>query len=196
MTILANKNFDQAELLQLALDASRNNNAGAAISYLKEAVSREDATATAHYLLGGEYAQIQMYERAIEQMEAAIALTPSLDIARFQLGLLWLTSGNGENAQTVLAPLQEIPEDNALHYFGKGLIHLIHDQFSDCVQCLNKGIELNTDNIPLSGDMNRILEEIAKMDLENTEKQEKEADAENSDSQHVLLSAYSGRIKH
>jgi tetratricopeptide (TPR) repeat protein len=188
--------FDQIELLQLALDAGRNNNAGAAMLYLKEAVSREDATATAHYLLGAEYAQIQMYEQAIEQMEAAIALDASLNIARFQLGLLWLSSGYGENAQTVLSPLQEVSEDNALYHFGKGLIFLLHDQFADCVQSLNRGIELNIDNTALNEDMSRILGEIAKMDLQNIEKQTEEVNSENPDSQHVLLSAYSDNIKH
>lgn len=184
--------FDQNELLSLALDASRNNNAGEAMSYLKEAVSREDATPVAHYLLGAEYAQIQMYDRAISHMEAAIAIDPALDIARFQLGLLWLTSGHGENAELVLSPLQLAPENNPLHHFGKGLIHLIHDQFPECVQSLNQGIELNSENLALNNDMNRILDEIKKLESNAPSADAQQEESDNPDAQHVFLSAYTG----
>lgn len=186
------ENLEQVELLSLALDASRNNNTGEAMTYLKEAVSREDATAVAHYLLGAEYAQIQMYDRAISHMEAAIAIDPALEIARFQLGLLWLTSGHGENAESVLSPLQLAPEHNALHHFGKGLIHLIHDQFPECIQSLNHGIELNTENVALNNDMNRILEEIKKMETNTPSANPQQEEADNPDAKHVFLSAYTG----
>ncbi|MES2347551.1 MAG: hypothetical protein V4641_08265, partial [Pseudomonadota bacterium] len=74
--------LDQAELQQLALNASAANDSASAIAYWKEAVSRADATAQARYLLGAEYAQIKMYDRAIGEMEAAVALDPALSIAR------------------------------------------------------------------------------------------------------------------
>jgi tetratricopeptide (TPR) repeat protein len=181
--------FDQTELIQLALDAGRNNNAGAALGYLKEAVARSDATATAHYLLGAEYAQIQMIDRAISQMEAAIALDPSLEAARFQLGLLWLTSGDGVHAEEVLSPLQE-RQDNALHRFGEGLIHLIHDRFADCVRCLRAGIEMNTDNEPLNVDMRRILGALSTGLKNMSESGEAPPAPGDTPYQHLFISAY------
>jgi tetratricopeptide (TPR) repeat protein len=181
--------FDQTELLQLALDAGRNNNAGAALAYLKDAVARSDATALAHYLLGAEYAQLQMIDRAISQMEAAIALDPSLEIARFQLGLLWLTSGNGIRAEEILVPLQE-RRDNALHWFGEGLIHLIHDRFAECVRCLTAGIEMNADNEPLNIDMRKMLKALSADFRKMPGTRETPAAAEQAPSQHVFLSAY------
>ena len=189
------ENLIQEELLQLALDASRNGNVHAAIAYFEKAISREDTTAVAHYLLGAEYAQIQKYDAAVAQMGAAIALDPSLNIARFQLGLLWITQGNGANAQLILAPLEEVPADNPLHHFGKGLIYLTQDQFPECVQHLKQGIELNTENLPLNNDMQRILDEIAKMDAHSTAV-ETQKEAEESDAQHIFLSAYTDKNGH
>ena len=93
MTTASIAALDQVELVKLALDASRNSNHGVALAYLKEAVSRADATATAHHLLGAEYAQIQMMDRAIVEMEAALALDATLATARLQLGLLLMGTG-------------------------------------------------------------------------------------------------------
>ena len=84
--------LDQAERMQLALQAGAANEAGSAIAYLKEAVARPDATAQAHYLLGAEYAQLGMFDRAAGEMEAALALDQTLYTARLQLGLLCLRS--------------------------------------------------------------------------------------------------------
>src|SRR4051812_18126235 len=142
MTAPSFSSLDQAELVQLALDATRNGDAGSALSYLKEAVTRPDATAIAHFLLGAEYAQLRMYDRALPEMESAVALDPSMGIARFQLGLLLLSSGDAARASEALQPLCELGTENALSHFGQGLIHLMRDEFEQTVQCLSRGMEL------------------------------------------------------
>lgn len=152
--------LDQAELRQLALNASAENDDATAIAYLKEAASRPDSDGIAHYLLGAHYAQIKMYDRAVGAMESALALDPGLTIARFQLGLLWLTSGVADKALTVLEPLQELPETDAIHHFGQGLCHLAQDQLADAIKALAKGIELNVNNAPLNGDMQTMIDAI------------------------------------
>ena len=176
--------LDQAELMQLALNASTGDDSGAAIAYLKETVGRADATAFAHYLLGAEYAQIGLYERAIGQMEAAIAQDPALSVARLQLGMLWLGANQAARALDVLAVLQELGEQDPLRHFGAGLIALTQEDKGAALQALAQGVALNTVNPALNGDMQRIMRQLE-------EGAAPAAPAAADDSQHVLLSAYS-----
>jgi tetratricopeptide (TPR) repeat protein len=188
--------LDQTELLQLAVGASGAGDAGAAIGYLKEAVSRVDCGAFAHYLLGAEYAQIKLYDRAAGEMEAALALDPALSIARLQLGLLWLSGGGAAQATTVLAPLAELPVGDALHQFGAGLGYLMKDQFDDAVRYLEAGIALNTANGALNTDMQRIVDEVARLRADGQLQPADPAAQAEEGAHHVLLSAYTGNTSH
>jgi tetratricopeptide (TPR) repeat protein len=187
--------LDQAELLQLALNASAANDSASTIAYLKESVSRTDATATAHYLLGAEYAQIKMYERAIGEMEAAIALDPALSIARLQLGLLWLGANNNVRAADVLRALDELGESDPLRLFGAGLQQLIGEQLAEALQSLGAGVAMNTSNEALNGDMRSIMRQIEQV-MAGSGAPVPEAAAAADDSQHILLSAYTGGQRH
>jgi tetratricopeptide (TPR) repeat protein len=193
--------LDQTELLQLARNASSADDSASAIAYLKEAVSRTDATGAAHYLLGAEYAQIGMYERAVGEMESAIALDPALATARLQLGLLWLGGGAVERAEAVLSPLAELAADDPLRHFGAGLSLLIKNQLNEAVARLEQGITLNAGNAPLNQDMRKIIDEIGRVrsgaapgPAPAAQPAPAAADAENS--QHILLSAYTGKTTH
>ncbi|HEX7634769.1 MAG TPA: hypothetical protein VF427_05745 [Noviherbaspirillum sp.] len=196
MTTTPFATLDQAELLQLALNATRNNDSGMSIAYLKEAVSRPDATAAAHFILGSEYAQIKMYDRAVAEMEAAVALDPTLAIARFQLGLLWLSSGVPDKALQTLQPLEELGEQNELAHFGRGLIHLMRDEFAETVHCLTRGIALNTANPALNADMQKIIDEVNRFPPETLQNRSASASTEAAGEHHIFISAYTenGRV--
>lgn len=187
--------LDQAELQQLALNASAHNDSASAIAYLKEAVSRADATAAAHYLLGAEYAQIKMYERAIGEMEAGIALDPGLSVARLQLGMLWLGANQPTRAAEVLLPLDELGAADPLNRFGAGLRHLVADDLAAALRCLGEGVALNTANPALNNDMQSIMRQIElTRDGGAAPAADPAADpAPDEDSQHILLSAYTGQ---
>jgi tetratricopeptide (TPR) repeat protein len=187
--------LDQNELLQLAINASQADNGGAAIAYLKEAVGRADANAIAHYLLGAEYAQIQMYERAIDEMEAALALDPALITARLQLGLLQLGQNAAERALAVFAPLQELDPAHPFALFGRGLSLLAGDQLAAASACLQDGIVANNINPALNGDMQKIVDEIAATLAKNAAAGAPVEDAEPAD-RHIFLSAYTGNTSH
>lgn len=191
--------LDQAELLQLAMNASTGVDSGSAIAYLKEAVSRADATGAAHYLLGAEYAQIGMYERAVSEMESALALDPALATARLQLGLLWIGAGAVDRAASVLAPLAELAPDDALRHFGAGLCLLIDNQLDQAVARIEQGMALNTSNAPLDQDMRKIIDGIARVRAGAAvpaAAAPAPAAAAADDTQHVLLSAYTGNTSH
>lgn len=190
--------LDQAELQQLALNASATNDSASALGYLKEAVSRADATATAHYLLGAEYAQIKMYERAIGEMEAAIALDPTLSVARLQLGMLWLGADQPGRASEVLAPLDELARDNPLSRFGAGLRYLVAEDLTAALRSLAEGVDLNASNPALNNDMRSIMRHI-ELTLAGGAgaapalAPHADAAVAADDSQHILLSAYTGQ---
>ena len=74
-------NLTQAELLAVALDASRRNDSGRALVYLKEAASRADASAQALFMLGSEYAQLGLTTEAKASMAKAVELGPGFPLA-------------------------------------------------------------------------------------------------------------------
>jgi len=183
--------LDQRELIHVALDAIKRQDGGTALACLKEATARPDSIAVSHFLLASQYAQLQMMDRAVEEFEAAIAMDPGLAIARFQLGLLFLSSGNTERAKDVLTPLTVPGGNEALAHFANGLLHLIRDEFSETVRYLNEGIRLNTENSALNNDMQKIIDEIAKVVPQSSDA-EKNIEEESS-TQHLLISAYTGK---
>ncbi len=193
MTTATLASLDQTELFQLGLNASTAGDSGSAIAYLKEAVARADGTAPAHYILGAEYAQIKLYDRAIDEMEAAIALDPALGIARLQLGMLWLGANNSDRAAETLAGLNDLPAQDPLQRFGAGLQHLIRNEPDAALSCLAEGVALNQSNPALNGDMQRIMREIESMQAGGvTAAAAPLLPVADEVSQHILLSAYAG----
>ena len=188
MTTASFVQLDQAELLRLALHAIGSNDSGTALSYLKEAVSRPDATANAHFMLGAEYAQIGMIDRAIPAIETALALDPALSIARFQLGLLRLTCGDPATAIDVLHPLDSLGDEHPLFHFGKGLVALARNELSEALHGLTCGIERNHDNPALNTDMLKIAHNISRAISDQA------TSSESADTQHIFLSAYKGSM--
>lgn len=157
---LQTTDLDADELLHLAIQASQADRHDQAITYLKRALAKAPENADIAYFLGAEHAQIGLYERAMEEMVHALELNPALHTARFQLGLLYLTSGQvGPSLQT-LEPLEALGEQNYFYWFAQGLGHLIRDEFADCQRTLEQGIALNQANPALNNDMQRILEAI------------------------------------
>ena len=87
------------ELLALGLRASAAGDAASALSFFKGALARHPRHAQAHWMLGAEYAALQLSDRAHEHLARAVELDPAQPVARFQLGLLRLTRGDVEGAQ-------------------------------------------------------------------------------------------------
>lgn len=152
--------LDTDELLHLAIQASKMQRQDQAITYLKQAVQKNPENADVLYMLAAEHAQIGLYERAAEEMTQALALNPDLHTARFQLGLLYLSSGKAEPALATLQPLTQLKQDDFFYCFSQGLVHLIRDEFADCKRLLEEGIELNKVNPALNQDMMKILDAI------------------------------------
>jgi tetratricopeptide (TPR) repeat protein len=134
------------------------------MAYLKAASEREDVGAESLFLLGSEYAQIGLIDDARACLQRALVRAPDYAIARFQLGLLDLTSGVPESALQVWAPLDALddadPQGDYLRAFLRGLQALIRDEFANVVRWLEQGISLNVDNPALNANMQRIVDEV------------------------------------
>lgn len=140
------------------------------LSQLRRAVLNDPRNGELRYLLGAEMAHQHDYEGAVLEFSAAIALSPQLHAARFQLGLLHLTLAQPHHAIAVLAPLEDLGDNAALKQFKRGIEALIKDDFSNCLQHLQRGIELNQENPPLNRDMRMIVERVtATLDAQKAE---------------------------
>jgi tetratricopeptide (TPR) repeat protein len=132
------------------------------LAELRRAASNDPRNGVLRYLLAAELAHLQDYDAALLEFSAAIALDPSLDVARFQLGLLHLTLTQTDHALAVLAPLENLAEDNPLKHFKRGLAALIEDDLPSFSRSMQRGIELNTANQALQRDMQMLLEHVSR----------------------------------
>lgn len=171
-------------LTREALAASARSDAETAIGLLKRAIEIEDRAPVPHYLLGAEYAQIGLYDRAIDEMTQAVRCDPQLAPARFQLGLLHLTGGDAASAEAVWAPLESLPESDPLRIFQRGLVAMAYDRFDDARALLEAGIAVNDSNEALNADMRKVLAAMAQAGEEQA--------GTLAGSEHVLLSTYRG----
>lgn len=185
--------LDSEELLHLGMAASEKNESEQAIEYLQRAIALSPADANIQYLLGAEHAHIGMYDRAISDMSTAVELDPALDTARFQLGLLYLTSKRLEEAVATWQPLDQLGAEHPLYLFKTGLISLANDQFSTCIKLLQQGIAANQMNSPLNVDMQKVIDrvqtQVASFSPAGEQEQDQRAGDNNAPS-HLITSAY------
>jgi Flp pilus assembly protein TadD len=111
------------------------------------------------FLDGSLKAAAEDYAGARAAMRRAVDIAPDYAIARFQLGFLLLTCGEGHAAQEAWGPLHGLPEGHYLRLFVTGLCHLIRDEFDDCERLLQHGMVANDENLPLNHDMQLIIDE-------------------------------------
>ena len=191
MTMPRTTDLDSEELLHLAVAASDRDQTDQAIELLKRAVAADPANAKAHYLLGAEHAQIGLFDRAVAEMQRAIELDESLDAARFQLGLLQLTSRQVDAAETTWRHLDGLGAQHPFVLFKTGLLHLARDEFDMCLRCLREGLAANTTNAPLNADMQRIAQQVETLLLHPA--QAPSEGVQDAPAAHLLINAYTGR---
>jgi tetratricopeptide (TPR) repeat protein len=91
-------------------------------------------------------------------LSKAVEIEPDFAIARFQLGLFQLTSGEAGNALSTWGRLDGLPDGHYLRKFVDGLRCLIRDDFQGAISNLREGIPLNTENLPLNKDMQMLID--------------------------------------
>ena len=151
--------LDAAEYLHLAIHASSKGDHHAALSYLKEALQREPDNAKAVYLLAAEHAELGLFDRAIAGMEAALSLDGQLEMARFQLGLLYLQANQLDNAKGQFSALGK-SEDLGLRAFANAMEALADDKTALAQEKLAFGLAHADNNPALKADMQRMLDRL------------------------------------
>jgi tetratricopeptide (TPR) repeat protein len=184
--------LDAEELLHLAVAASDRDQTDQAIGLLKRAIEAFPTNAKAHYLLGAEHAQIGLFDRAASEMAKALELDADLDAARFQLGLLLLTSRQVQAAESTWKHLDRLGTGNAFVLFKTGLLHLARDEFDASLRCLREGLTANTSNAPLNADMSRIAQQVQDIIAQQPD-QGSDSGGQEAPSAHLLINAYTGR---
>ncbi len=145
--------LDADELFMLGLRAGASGDSGSAIGYLKLAVNKADAHAKAHWALATEYAALKMPDRAELHFAKAVELDPQQPVARFQYGLLLLTSGRIDEAQAVWSPLDELASNDPVRLFKQGLLHMVRDEFDTALSCLRSALTEPTLDAALAKDL-------------------------------------------
>jgi len=185
---MVHKNLlDAEELLHLAIEASSKNDNEKTIMLLKQALQLNPENAKVQYMLGATHAQIGLYDRAIADMQRVVEIDPNLYTAHFQLGLLYITSGNLIAAEQSWTALDKFGEENALFLFKRGILNLAHDHFDDCINDLQNGIKVNRSNTPLNKDMQILISQAQEAIKNNNQN---DSQNKNSKQNHVFLSIY------
>ena len=204
--------LDADELFHLAMKASEAGDRDKTIIYLKRSIALQPQ-AKSIYILAAEYAELGMMQRAIEGMERAVELEPTLWTARFQLGLLYLSQGLIQEAKNAWEPLIELGTEAYLHHFALGCIQLIQEKTEDALESFATGMELNDDNPALNRDILNIVNSVvaaepqdangqtsrrpaAPQDVADNEEIERLAEEDFDGKRHLLLSKYgeSGKL--
>ncbi len=183
--------LDSSEYIHLALHASQHGEPHAAMGYLKDALTQEPSNAIAHYLLAAEHAEIGLYERAIAGMEEALRLEPGIEIAQFQLGLLYLQTNQPDSALSRFQTLAAQAQDPSLKIFAQAYECMISAQGQGAAELLREGLAL-CQNEHLRGDMQRVLASLDAQATTAAPTADTQADtsADKAAANTLLLSAY------
>ncbi len=149
--------LDAREYLHLAINAMAREEHHAALNYIKEVLALEPENATALYLLGAEHAELGLYDRAIEEMEQALLLDSGIEMARFQLGLLYLKVDRLDDAIKAFNDVVEHSQADSLVAYASGLVALCEGDVPRAREKLALGLSGASDNPALKKDMQELL---------------------------------------
>ena len=182
--------LDQEELIHCAILAGEQQEHDKALSLLKQALQASE-DARIYLLMAAQHAELRMYERAINGMKKAVSIDPELWVAQFQLAQLYVTAGLNDDARKQWAFIMESSKaPEYLKLFSNGLSDALNEQVSTAVNLLQQGIEQNSENPPLSLDMQKIIDHLQKQQDDHSDQiAASESPSETAVSQ-LLLSKY------
>ncbi|MCE3261332.1 MAG: hypothetical protein K0R43_411 [Pseudoduganella sp.] len=179
-------NLTAQEFKHLALAAIGRSDLHTSISCLKHALAQDGSDAECHLLLGAQYAQIGMADAGLAALRRAVELNPGLEMAHFQLGLLYLTQGQVAEAALAWQAFDASDSLHPLRLFRDGMLCLVRDEFDDAKRLLLEGMARNVVNQSLNRDMENVLRRIEAAQAELAPPEAPAAAGE----QHLAVSAY------
>jgi tetratricopeptide (TPR) repeat protein len=180
--------IDFDRLLAEGLAASGAGRSEEALGLFEQAREADPASGIPHFLIGSEYASLGDFAAAEGAFANAVLLSPDFPLARYQLGLLQFSSQRPGVAMLTWQPLLDLPEEDALLHFVRGLSALARNAFEDALRHFHTGLACEPANPALCGDIRQLVEAVQKL-------QDRQGDtAGEVPVTHVLLSAYGGRL--
>ncbi len=128
------------------------------IEILEAAVARSTSDPRPLLLMAAELLKQQDVDRAEGAYLLALQRDPGCAMARFQLGLLQFVNARPAAAFATWAPLEDLPEDDPLRLFKRGLEAFGRDRFEEARTWLAAGIAANPADEPLGRDMQSMLD--------------------------------------
>lgn len=158
---MPNLPLSQSEYIALINQAVLADNWNYALSICEEAIEVHPHYAEFKYLLGSIMAHQKDFEGAKKWLELSLAEhCDSIHSASFQLGLIYITSQELTAAKKAWLYLDSLEDKHYFNYFRFGMLCLVDNKFSEAVESLQSGIELNAEFPSINSDMAQVIERI------------------------------------
>jgi len=158
---LPNLPLSQSEYVALINQAVLADNWNYALGICEEAVEAHPHYAEFKYLLGSVMAHQKDFEGAKKWLELSLVeQCDSIHPAAFQLGLIYITSQELMAAKKAWLHLDALDDKHYFNYFRFGMLFLVDNKFSEAVESLQSGIELNEEFPSINSDMTQVIERI------------------------------------
>ena len=116
--------LDAEEYFHLAIHATQHGLHHSAMEYLHKCLEQEPENAKATFLLAAEHAELGLYKRTITGMQKSISLDDKLEMAYYQLALLYMQQGETKESYPLWQHLSDESGDESLREFAKGMLLL------------------------------------------------------------------------
>ena len=110
--------IDAREALSLAAAYAKRGELEPAMIQLTQLLQADPDHEIANGMLAGIHAQLNMTDRAVAGYRRVLAINPDNALARFQLGLLQVTSGHPREAVDTLRPCLTDKQDFLAHFYS------------------------------------------------------------------------------
>ncbi len=178
-------------LLQQGIEAGRNQDPAQAFELFQQCTQVDPSWGIPFFLIGSHHAAQGELEQAELAFSNAALLSPEFPLARYQLGTLQFSAGRAASALVSWQPLLALPDSDPLPHFVRGYAALAQDDFDNAVRHYEDGLQRNTANEALSGDIRRIIARISELRQTAPGSAPPQArDESESEENHVLLSNY------
>jgi tetratricopeptide (TPR) repeat protein len=171
------------EIAELVASVEKGGNGDRAVEAL---LARYPKDPRLHFMQGSLLAEGGRAIEAHRAMSRALELEPAYALARYQLGLFELSSGEPARALSTWGPLLALGSDQYLRNFVEGMAHLIRDEFGEAIALFERGIALNRENEPMNRDIRLLIDRCRQLDGAGREK--------NTDREHSATSLILGQF--
>ena len=136
--------MDAEEYLHLAARAAQDSNHHDALKFAHKSLELEPNKPEALFLLAAQHAEIGLYDRAKEGYRLSIEQKPDLHLARFQLAMLSLQSGEMDDLQEQIAYIETHADNPRLKRYTRALSAMSEENAELAIEHFEEGLALDS----------------------------------------------------